>query len=162
MVNKYIRRHVSEHKWGNRKIGYLPYIFQVTFLSEISGEHAPHIASIYKYFFENNIFRCRRVCPPGLQKGPAEDCLMIVGSCIKCTAAGGERGEHIQSGCFGGWGCGGVESVRKAQAECLGAESGCESVMAAEKGSYSLDLKSFDLCLSDIFFIQHIYLTSRD
>lgn len=61
------------------------------------------------YMFENNIFACRHVCPLGLAKGPKRDCLMIVGSCIKYTAAGGERGEYIESGCWGvgDWGSGG-------------------------------------------------------
>lgn len=38
---------------------------------------------------------------PRARKGPTGDCLMIVGSCIKYTAAGGERREHIQAGCWG-------------------------------------------------------------
>lgn len=38
---------------------------------------------------------------PRARKGPAGDCLMIVGSCFKHTAAGGESGEHMQSGCLG-------------------------------------------------------------
>lgn len=42
------------------------------FSGEIWGGHSPHAASIYKYFFESNIFCCRRVCPLGLEKGPLE------------------------------------------------------------------------------------------
>lgn len=38
---------------------------------------------------------------PRARKGPTGDCLIIVGSCIKYTAAGGERREHIQAGCWG-------------------------------------------------------------
>lgn len=44
---------------------YLPYSLHVAFLFEIW-------ASIYKYFFENNIFCHHRVCPLGLEKGPLE------------------------------------------------------------------------------------------
>lgn len=41
-----------------------------------------------------------------------------------------------------------MESVRKAQPECLGDEGGCESLMDAEKGSYWPDLKTWDFSVS--------------
>lgn len=41
-----------------------------------------------------------------------------------------------------------MESVRKAQTECLGVEGERESLMDAEKGSYSLDLKASDFSVS--------------
>lgn len=60
--------------------------------------------------------------------------------------------EYIQSGC---WWVGGtkalVESVRKAQSVWV-LRLGVKSVMDAE-GSYSLDLKSSDLCVSNIYLI---------
>lgn len=72
--------------------------------NDISLKHGEegHAASIYHYFFENNIFCCGPVCPPGRGKGPTGDRLMIVGSCIECAAAGGESGEYSW-GVGGGW-----------------------------------------------------------
>lgn len=85
---------------------------------------------------------------PQARKGPTGDCLMIVGSCIKYTAAGGERREHIHAGCWGGgrataW----VQSVRKTQNVWV-LRLGVKSVMDAEHESFLLGLKRSDLCPS--------------
>lgn len=63
---------VFEHpKWGKTDT-LTEYLYILTFLCEIRRGYSPHTASIYKYFFENNIFCCRCVCPLGLEKGPLE------------------------------------------------------------------------------------------
>lgn len=88
------------------------------------------------------------------RKGLTGDRLMIVGSCIKYTAAGGEKGRVHAVWVFGdgagvgepGWAW--VESVRKAQTECLGDDGECETLMEAEKGSHSLNLKTSDFSVS--------------
>lgn len=88
---------------------------------------------------------------PWARKGPTGDCLMIVGSCIKYTAAGGESTYSLDAG--GGGTKAWVESVRKAQSVWV-LRLGVKSVMDADHGSYLLDLKSSDLCLSSIFLMQ--------
>lgn len=51
---------------------------------------------------------------------------MIVGSCIKYTAAGGEGGSTYSLD-VGGWGGQSLSAVCKESSECLGAQAGCET-----------------------------------
>lgn len=53
---------------------------------------------------------------------------MIVGSCIKYTAAAGKMGEHMQPGlwCWGKPKCPSPSAVCKENPECLGAVAHCE------------------------------------
>lgn len=72
-----------------------------------------HTSPIYKYILKVIYFVVAVCVSPWARKRPTGDCLMIVGSCIKYTAAGGESkvwmlGSGHTEAC--------VESVRKAQA----------------------------------------------
>lgn len=108
---------IIEDKWRGLSIVFKPQenIYSIYHMSRSSVKYGEMPPRLHLQIFPwKIIYLVALPLSPQARKGPTGDCLMIAGSCIKYTAAAGERGEHIQSG-FWCWGEAWVQTVRKTQ-----------------------------------------------